>query len=129
MRGHRAGRIGIVALVVAEIVVCLVAGSIVWSFRDLMVGAGSPQAASNAGFAIAIFCAAAINAIALLPFIARPYGWGWFVLIALQVGDVTVSLAWAFLISAWWWLLVGIAGLTIGLLFAFRYMGQQPTAE
>ena len=113
-------RLGIVVLVVVQCLDWLVAGSIVWSFRDLMVGTGSPEAADNARFAIAIFAGAAINGIALVPFLLRQRGWGWFLLIAVQIADVVVTLADSLLISEWWWLITIVAGLTIGFLYLFR---------
>ena len=94
-------RLGIVVLAVVQCLVWLVAGSIVWSFRDLMVGTGSPDAADNARFAIAIFAGAAINGIALVPFLLRPRRW--FLLIAVQIADLVVTLAESLLISEWWW--------------------------
>lgn len=117
---------GIVALVVLECLVWLVAGSIAWSFRDLIVGPTSPEAASRARFAIAIFGGAAINGLALLPFLLRPRGWGWFLLVAVQIGDVLGSLAWVRFISHDWWLTTGVGGLTVALLCLFRYLSQRP---
>lgn len=113
-------RLGIVALVVVQCLVWVVAVSIVWSFRDLMVGTGSHEAADNARFAIAIFAGAAINGIALVPFLLQQRGWGWVLLIAVQIADVVVTVAEALLISEWWWLITVLAGLTIGFLYLFR---------
>jgi hypothetical protein len=129
MSGRKAFRVGIVALAAVQVGIWLVAGSIAWSFRDLMVGSGSPQAASNASFAIVIFGVAAINAIALVPFLARSHGWGWFVLTAVQLGDIALCLAWASPDSVWWWLIIGVAGFTIAALLAFRYFEDQPQVE
>ena len=118
--------IGIVVLVVVQCLVWLVAGSIVWSLRGLMVGAESPEAADNARFAIAIFAAAATNGIALLSFLLRQRGWGWLLLIVIQSADVLATLAGTLLISAWWGLITVVAALTIAVLYLFQRSNAAP---
>jgi hypothetical protein len=112
--------LGTYALVAGQILIWLVAGSIVWSFRSLVVGAGSIQEANNAGFAVAIFVGAAVNAIAFLAFLLRKNGSGWLVLIAVQIADVAVTAAEGALVSPWWWLIGMFAGVTIALLYLLR---------
>jgi hypothetical protein len=107
-------------MVAAQILIWLVAGSVVWSFRSLVVGAGSIQDANNAGFAVAIFVGAAVNAIALLAFLLRKSGSGWLVLIGVQIVDVAVTVAEGALVSPWWWLIGIFAGVTIALLYLLR---------
>ena len=116
----RLRRLGIIVLVIVQCLVWLVAASVAWSFRDLMVGAGSPEAANNARFAIAYVGGAAINGIALVPFLLRRRGWGWLLLMAVQITDVVVTMAEGLLISGWWWLITVVAGLTIAFLYLFR---------
>lgn len=119
--------IGIVVLVVVQCLVWLVAGSIVWSLRDLMVGGGSPEAAHNARFAISIFAAAAINGIALMAFLLRQRGWGWLMLIVIQSVDVLTTLAGTLLISTSWGLITVVAALTIAVLYLFQRSTAAPT--
>ncbi len=112
--------LGIVVLVAAQCVVWVVAGSILWSFRDLMVGAGSPQATENARFAVASFSVGAINALALLLFMLRPHGWGWSLLFAVQLADLAITAWEGFVVSEWWWLVTVLAALMIACLHFFR---------
>lgn len=80
-------------MVVIQCLVWLVAASIVWSFRDLMVGAGSPEAANDSRDAISALAGGTINGVALVLFLLRQRGLGWFLLIAVQCVDVVATLA------------------------------------
>lgn len=120
MIGRRPLLLGIGAVVVIQILIWWWAGSLVWSFRDVVVGVGSPEAAAGARFALAVFAGAGINAIALLAFLFRQRGWGWAVLFAVQWVDLAVTLAWGALISPWWWLISAAAACAIALLFLLR---------
>ena len=113
-------RFGIIGLVIAQCIVWLVAGSIVWSFRDLMVGSGSPQAAHDTQFALAIFVGAAVNLVALVPFLIRSGGLSVVLLLAVQAADLVVTLIEGVLVSPWWWLITVAAGLTLALMYVFR---------
>ena len=119
---------GIVVLVVVQCLVWLVAGSIVWSLRGLMIGSASPEAEANARFAICIFAAAAINVIALVYFLLRQRRSGWFVLVVTKSADVLTTLAMALLVSAWWGLITADAGVTITVLYLFRRSTTAPIA-
>jgi hypothetical protein len=108
------------ATVAAQIVIWLVAGSITWTFRDLMVGTGSKEAADNTRFAIAIFGGAGVNGAAFLAFLFRQRGWGWLLLMAAQIADVAIALAGGALISPWWWLISLVGAVAALLLFLLR---------
>jgi hypothetical protein len=108
------------ATVAAQIVIWLVAGSITWTYRDLMVGTGSKEAADNTRFAIAIFVGAGVNGAAFLAFLFRQRGWGWLLLMAVQIADVAIALAGGALINPWWWLMSLVGAVAVLLLFLLR---------
>ena len=121
--------LGVLVLGLAQFLVWLAAGSIVWSFRNLMVGPGSSGAANNTRFAVAIFGAAVVNGFALLIFLRQSRGWGWLILLAVQIGDLVFSLAAGFYISTWWWVITGLGGLTIALLCLGRYVAPSSSGQ
>ena len=108
----------------AQILIWLVAGSIVWSFRDLMVGVGSKESAYNSRFAIAVFGGAGINAIAALAFLLRQRRRAWVLLVAVQGGDFVFTVAEGALLSHWWWLISAVAAITLALLYVFPRPGR-----
>ena len=111
---------GIVVAAVVECFIWFFAASILWSTRDLLVGPDSSQAADNAHMAVAAYAATGINVITLLAFLVRPRGWGWWLLAGIQAGDLVVSLVAGLWLSATWWLVSGVAGLTVAFLYLFR---------
>jgi hypothetical protein len=112
---------GIVGTAVVECFIWFFAASILWSTRDLLVGASSSQAADNAHTAVAAYVATAINVIALPAFLVLRRRWGWRLLAGIQAGDLVVSLAAGFWLSPTWWLVSGVAGLTLSGLCLFRF--------
>ena len=112
-------RFAIILLVLVQTGLWAFAGSIEWSFRDLLVGPGSSETVANAHFATALFVGAAINLIALVPFLSG-VRWGWLVLTLVQVVDAFIAAAAALLVSADWWLVTFVAGITALLLIAWR---------
>ena len=112
--------IGTVALVLLTCFVWFSFASIIWSARGIIVGLGSPQAAASARFAVVVYAATGINVIALLVFLIRRHGWGWWLLVATQVGDLVFSLIEGIVRTPTWWPLSGLAALTLVLLYLLR---------
>jgi hypothetical protein len=112
--------IGAVALVLLTCIVWFSSASIIWSTRGIIVGLGSPQAAASARFAVVVYAATGVNVIALLVFLIRRHGWGWWLLAAAQVGDFIFSLVEGIVRTPTWWPLSGLAALTLVLLYLLR---------
>jgi hypothetical protein len=119
MTWARSIRFAIILLALVQTGVWAFAGSVEWSFRDLLVGAGSSEAVANERFAIALFVGAAINLMALVPFLSGVRS-GWLVLTLVQVVDALIAAAAALLVSMDWWLVIFVAGVTTLLLIAWR---------
>jgi hypothetical protein len=117
---------GIVGTAVVECIIWFFAASILWSTRDLLVGASSSQAADNAHTAVAAYVATGINVIALPAFLVHRRRWGWWVLAGIQACDLVISLAAGFWLSSTWWLVSGVAGLTLAGLCLFRFGQVRP---
>jgi hypothetical protein len=126
--GRRWLLMGIVGTAVVECFIWFFAASILWSTHDLLVGAGSSQAADNANTAVAAYVAMGINVIALPAFLVLRRRWVWWLLAGIQAGDLVVSLAAGFWRSPTWWLISGVAGLTLAGLYLFRFGQVQPPA-
>jgi hypothetical protein len=109
--------VGIAALALGQIVVWLLAGSIVWTFRNVMVGAASPQAQANARLAIAIFLAAGLIAVAFAAFLAWPRPSTRLLLLAVQTSALAVTLIQGAVRSSTWLVLSILSLFTIALLF------------
>lgn len=115
--------VGIIGLALAQCGVWFLAVGIAWSFRYLMVGPGSPVAASRTRFAIALSVGLGINVIALLLFLFRRHGWGRLFLVAVQAANVLFSLVLIAAISFDWLdilLFTLPATATLTMLFALR---------
>ena len=108
--------IATIVIVIAGCLAWLFAAAIGWTLRDIMHGTGSPQTASNARLAIAMFVMTGINLLALLVFIVRR-NWGWWLLVIVQVGELVMSLVEGFTRTPSWWPFTGLAALTLLLLF------------
>lgn len=124
--GRTVSRFGIPGLVVIQAGIWLVAGWIVWSFRSLMVESSSPQSAANAREAVLILVWCGINVLVLLPFLARRGGgWGWYLLLAVQVIDLVVATGAAVSINAWWWTISAVAAATVAVIIVNRRAAQR----
>jgi hypothetical protein len=117
---------GIGGTAVVECFIWFFAASILWSTRDLLVGTGSSQAADNANTAVAAYVATGINLIALPAFLVLCRRWGWWLLAGIQAANLVVSLAAGFWLSPTWWLISGVAGLTLAGLFLVRFGQVRP---
>ena len=126
MTGPRWLLIAIVGTAVVECCIWFFAASILWSTRDLLVGASSTQATENAHTAVAAYVALGINVIALPAFLVLRRRWVWWLLAGIQAGDLVVSLAAGIWLSPTWWLISGAAGLTLAGLFVFRFGQVRP---
>lgn len=99
-----------------------------WDLRYLMIGPGSPEVLNRERFAIGLFMVAAVNLIALVPFLSG-VRWGWLILTLVQIADATVSLALLVTVSIDWWLVTTPAAITTVLLFVWRrvQLDRQPS--
>jgi hypothetical protein len=70
--------------------------------------------------------ATGINLIALPAFLVLCRRWGWWLLAGIQAGNLVVSLAAGFWLSPSWWLISGVAGLTLAGLFLLRFGQVRP---
>jgi hypothetical protein len=121
MAGSRAQRVrvGVAVLTIAESGILVTAGWIAWSFRYLMVGPGSPQAADRTRFAVAIFVAAVVNVAILITFLRNSRRWKP-IFVAVQTADALATAVMGFLISWSWWLVTIVAIAVIALLYLAR---------
>lgn len=102
--------------------------SILWSFRFLLVGPWSPEAADRTHWALLVFAGTAFNCIALIAFLIRWRGWGWLVLSGVQIADLIFSLTATVVVEAHWGLFSAGAALMLILLFLFRRSAATPSA-
>lgn len=113
--------VGTALLLGLQSAIWLVAAWIVWSFRGLIVGTGSPESDVNARFAVAIFAGAVANALVLVLFVVRRRkGWAWWIVLAMQILDLAVATVAAIFVNQWWWLISSVAAATLLLLFVNR---------
>ncbi len=115
----------IIGLVILACLVWPFGASIVWSTRGILVGPDSPRALEGGRLAIAMYVVTGINLVALVVFIVRQRGWGWRLLIAIQVGDFALSGVEGFVREPSWFILAGLAALTLLTLLQFQRMGAQ----
>jgi hypothetical protein len=100
--------------------VCFLAGSIEWRERGVMVGIDSTEAAEQARFVIELYAIGAVNLLASIAFVFRRSGWGWWLVLGMQVGVFVLALIEGVLTDLGWFFLSGLPLLTLFLLFAFR---------
>ena len=111
-------RAAIALLALVQISIWVFAGWVGWDLRYLMIGPGSPEVLSRERIAIGLFMVAAINLVALVPFLLGVRG-GWLILTLVQIADSTVSLALLATVSIDWWLVTAPAAITTVLLFVW----------
>lgn len=119
----------IIGLVILACLVWLFGASIVWSTRELLVGPDSPRALEGGRLAIAMFAVTGINLVALVVFVVRQRSWGWWLLTAIQLGDFALSGVEGFVRERTWFILAGLAALTLFALLRFHRMYEQPSAQ
>ncbi|MDQ6884814.1 MAG: hypothetical protein M3077_11360 [Candidatus Dormibacteraeota bacterium] len=110
----------IIGLVILACLVWLFGASIVWSTREILVGPDSPRALEGGRLAIAMYAVTGINLVALVVFVVRQRGWGWWLLTAIQLGDFALSGVEGFVRERTWFILAGLAALTLFALLRFQ---------
>ena len=109
-----------VAVLGCECIVCFFAGSIEWVERGVMVGNDSAEAAEQARFAIELYAIGALNLLGSIAFLLGRSGWGWWLVLGMQVGVFALALIEGVLTDLGWFFFSGLPLLTLFLLFAFR---------
>jgi hypothetical protein len=108
-----------VAVLGCESIVCFVAGSIEWGQQGVMVGVDSAETAQQARFAIELYAIGALNLLGSIAFALRRSGWGWWLVLGMQVGVFVLALIEGALTDIGWFFFSGVPVLTWFLLFAF----------
>ena len=112
-----------VAVLGAECIVCFFAGFVEWGDRGHMIGINSAEAAEQARFAIELYAIGALNLVASIPFLLRRSGWGWWLVLGMQVGVFVFALIEGGFTDAddigWFWF-SSLPLLSLFLLFALR---------
>ena len=85
-----------------------------------MVGIDSTEAAEQARFAIQLYAIGALNLLASVAFLRRPSGWGWWLVLRMQVGIFVLAVIEGWLTDLGWFYFSSLPLLTLYLLFAFR---------
>jgi hypothetical protein len=108
-----------VAVLGCEAMGCFVAGSIEWRDRGAMVGIDSAETAEQARFAIELYAIGALNLVGTIAFALRRSGWGWWLVLGMQVGTFVLALIEGTLLDIGWFFFSGLPLLTSLMLFAF----------
>ncbi len=85
-----------------------------------MVGADSAEAAEQARFAIELGAIGALNLLASSAYVFRRSGWGWWLVLGVQVVIFVLALIDGVLTDLGWFYLSSLPLLTFFLLLAFR---------
>jgi hypothetical protein len=109
-----------VAVLGCECMVYFFAGSIELGERQVMVGIDSSEAAEQARVAIELYAIGALNLLASIAFLLRRSGWGWWLVIGMQVGAFVLALIQGVLTDLGWFYVSSLPLLTLFLMFAFR---------
>lgn len=109
-----------VAVLGCECMACFFAGYSEWGDRGSMVDINSAEAAEQARFAIELYAIGALNLLASIAFLLRRSGWGWWLVLGMQVGIFVLALIGGVLTDIGWFYFSGFPLLTLFLLFAFR---------
>ena len=109
-----------VAVLGCECIACFLAGSIEWGERGVRVGMDSAEAAEQARFATELYAIGALNLLASIAFLIRRSGWGWWLVLGIQVAVFVLALIEGVLTDLGWFYFSSLPLLTSLLLFAFR---------
>ena len=90
------------------------------SYDDSWSVINSAEAAEQARFAIELCAIGALNLLASIAFLLRRSGWGWWLVLGMQVGVFVLALIEGVLTDLGWFYFSGLPLLTLFLLFAFR---------
>jgi hypothetical protein len=85
-----------------------------------MVDIDSAETAEQARFAIELYAIGALNLLGSIAFLLRRSGWGWWLVLGMQVGVFLLALIEGVLTDLGWVFFSGLPLLTLFLLFAFR---------
>src|SRR6267378_4193667 len=109
-----------VAVLGCECIACFFAGFIELRDRGVMLGGDSAEAAEQARFAIELYAIGALNLLASIAFLIRRSGWGWWLVLGIQVAVFVLALIEGVLTDIGWFYFSSLPLLTSFLLFAFR---------
>lgn len=109
-----------VAVLGCECMVYFFAGFIELGERQVMVGIDSTEAAEQARVAIELYAIGAFNLLASIAFLLRRSGWGWWLVIGMQVGVFVLALIQGVLTDLGWFYVSSLPLLTFFLMFVFR---------
>jgi hypothetical protein len=109
-----------VAVLGCECMVCFLAGSIEWGDRGAMVGVDSAETAEQARFVIELYAIGALNLLGCIALLLRGSGWGWWLVVGMQVGVFVLALVEGALLDIGWFFFGGLPLLTMFLLVVFR---------
>jgi hypothetical protein len=115
-----------VAVLGCECMVCFFASFIEWGERRVMVGIDSAEAAEQARFALELGAIGALNILASIAFLLRRSGWGWWLVLGMQVGVFVLALIEGVLTDLGWFYVSSLPLLILFLLFAFRKLQARP---
>ena len=118
-------RIGVVALALVQCGFWLLAASLAWTLRGLMVGVDSPRGHLDTIVSLAEFVWFAVNLSALLVFLIRRRGLGMWSIATVTLLDLAATLAmgvWVMSYSYWehgseWWWFTADAAATVVLIY------------
>ncbi len=96
------------------------AGSIELGQRNAMVGVDSTEAAEQIGVAIELYAIGALNLLAAIAFLLRGSGWGWWLVLGMQVGVFVLAVVEGVRADLGWFFVSPLPLLTLFLLLAFR---------
>jgi hypothetical protein len=94
-----------------------------------MVGVDSAETAEQARFAIELYAIGALNLLGSIGFLLRRSGWGWWLVLGMQVGVFGLALIEGVLTDLGWFFFSGLPLLTLFLLLAFRQARLKPPVE
>ena len=114
-----------VAVLGFECMACFFAGSIEWGARGVMVGIDSAEAAEQTRFAIELYAIGALNLVASIAFLLRRSGWGWWLVLGMQVGVFVLALIEGVLTDLGWFYFSSLPVLTLLVLFVSRRLKPQ----
>ena len=86
----------------------------------MMVGTDSVEAAEQARFAIELGAIGALNLLASGAYLFRRSGWGWWLVLGVQVAIFALSVIDGVLTDLGWFYVSGLPLITLSLLLAFR---------
>lgn len=107
-----------VAVLAGACIACILAGFIELGTRAATLGIYPAESAEQAGFAIELFMIGGLNLLALVAFLLRRSGWGWFVALGVQVGVLVLAMIEGLLTDLGWFFFSSVPLLTLLLLLA-----------